>query len=93
MKRKKGGSEVDPLHSEKVKREKRESEPARVSGSVTERFRQPFRQWGWRLVVSETEDCPYHPENEGFGVGSIFRSLNRRCLVGGNRSVVLSVAL
>ncbi|QCD86778.1 Ulp1 protease family [Vigna unguiculata] len=50
---------------EKVKREKRESEPARVSGSVTERFRQPFRQWGWRLVVSETEDCPYHPENEG----------------------------
>ena len=93
MKRKKGGSEASPLRNEKVKREKGESEAARVCGSVTERFRQPFHRWGWRLVVSETEDYPYHLEDKGFGVGSVLRSLNRRCLVGGNRLVVVSVAL
>jgi len=88
-----GGSEAGPLRSEKVKREKVESEAAGVSASVTQRFRQPFRRWWWRLVVSVTEDRPYHPEDEGFGVGSVFGSLNRRCLVGGNRLVVVSVAL
>jgi len=40
-----------------------------------------------------TEDRPYHREDEGFKVGSVFGSPNRRCLVGDNRLVIVSVAL
>jgi len=48
---------------------------------------------GWRLVIRESEDSPYHPQDEGFGVGSVLRSLGPRCLVGGNHLVVVFIAL
>ena len=44
------------MRSEKVKREKGESEPAGVCGLVKVRFQQPFRRvGGWRIVISESE--------------------------------------
>ena len=76
-----------------MKREKGESEPAGVCGSVKVRFRQAFCRGGWRIVISESEDSPYHPEDEGFGVGSVLRTLGPPSLVGSNHLVVVSVAL
>jgi len=71
------------LCSLRVKREKVESEAAATISPVRK----------WRVVVEEIGYRPYHPEDVIFEVGSVFGILNRRCLVGDSRVVVVSVAL